>query len=588
MKLKLSFILALSSMLSWAQYAPSYYDEIDFSQNGDQLKSQLASLISTTHKKSINYSELKDLLPSSDVDPTNSNNIILFYGSESSGTHQRSRSKGGTWNREHVYPKSKGTPNLGQSGPGADAHHLRPTDNSLNSQRSSTPFADGFGSKAGNMNGGWYPGDEWKGDVARIILYMYTRYADRAKPNAVGVGVGTNKYHPEIPDIFLKWNAEDPISDIEIYRNKVVSEVQGNSNPFIDNPYLATVIWGGPEAENTWPSEFDTTPDTDKPSIPTNLIISDITSSTASLSWTKSTDNRGISGYDVYINGNLKGSSSSTTYTISALKPLTAYEVYVVAKDRAGNISENSLTTNFTTTEVDDTNPNPGTPGGSCGTEDFEKIPANASGYALRQWTNNGISWSAEKARTDQTINNRAITLNEGKALKSSTIDSGIGNLTITFKNPFSTDSNLNIKVVYTEDGQAKEKLYTYKVTSTTKTETMSFNIHQPFTFEISTVETSEKNRVSIDDLTWDCYTLSTNEVAKNTSLKVYPNPIKNQEFVIDGLKNSETVNVYSMTGQLVQTFNNVQNKQQLSLKKLPKGIYIVKTTTSSTKVIVE
>ena len=34
----------------------------------------------------------------------------------------------GDWNREHTYAKSLGTPNLGTSGPGADAHHLRPSD----------------------------------------------------------------------------------------------------------------------------------------------------------------------------------------------------------------------------------------------------------------------------------------------------------------------------------------------------------------------------------------------------------------------------------------------------------------------------
>ncbi|WHT38469.1 endonuclease [Myroides sp. mNGS23_01] len=55
-------------------------------------------------------------------------------------------------------------------------------------------------------------------------------------------------------NILLQWNAEDPVSAIEIQRNEYLSkpEIQGNRNPFIDNPHLATQLWGGPVAENRW------------------------------------------------------------------------------------------------------------------------------------------------------------------------------------------------------------------------------------------------------------------------------------------------------------------------------------------------
>lgn len=57
--------------------------------------------------------------------------------------------------------------------------------------------------------------------------------------------------------LFLQWNAEDPVSILEIQRNEYLGDLantyaQGNRNPFIDNPYLATLIWGGPQAENKW------------------------------------------------------------------------------------------------------------------------------------------------------------------------------------------------------------------------------------------------------------------------------------------------------------------------------------------------
>jgi len=40
----------------------------------------------------------------------------------------------------------------------------------------------------------------------------------------------------------MKWNIEDPVSLFEIQRNEIIAEVQGNRNPFIDNPYIATLI----------------------------------------------------------------------------------------------------------------------------------------------------------------------------------------------------------------------------------------------------------------------------------------------------------------------------------------------------------
>ena len=53
-------------------------------------------------------------------------------------------------------------------------------------------------------------------------------------------------------DLFISWNKADPVSDFEAQRNNVIYSAQGNRNPFIDNPYLATLVWGGDPAENKW------------------------------------------------------------------------------------------------------------------------------------------------------------------------------------------------------------------------------------------------------------------------------------------------------------------------------------------------
>ncbi|MDO5615967.1 MAG: endonuclease, partial [Cruoricaptor ignavus] len=291
MKTKLSFLAILFSLMLLAQTAPSYYNGIDFSKTKNELKADLATLITRTHTSQVSYTELSTFLKTTDADPEVSGNILLLYGSTASGTHQRSRSANGSWNREHTYPRSLGTPNLGSSGAGSDPHHLRPTDTQLNSNRGNLKFADGSGVTAHSTNGGWYPGDEWKGDVARMMMYLYLRYPTQCLPNNVALGPRT--YATDMPDILLKWNIEDPVSDFERQRNNAVANRQGNRNPFIDNPYLATVIWGGDEAENTWPDTINggTESDDTPPSTPTNVAVSNITASTATATWTASTDN---------------------------------------------------------------------------------------------------------------------------------------------------------------------------------------------------------------------------------------------------------------------------------------------------------
>lgn len=238
----------------------SYYNSVDFTLTGSYLKDALASKIVSSHTTFLTYTpDVWNVLKQSDLDPTDNTKVLLIYGyndTDNSTVNDRTRGKNnnsgrsGDWNREHVYPKSLGNPNLGRSGPGSDAHNLRASDVSFNSERGNKKFATGTGN-AGNSSGGWYPGDEWKGDVARMMLYMYLRYGNQCLPKNVAIG-STVSSDANMVLLFLKWNAQDPVSDFEKQRNTIISNAQGNRNPFIDNPYLATVIWGGNDAENRW------------------------------------------------------------------------------------------------------------------------------------------------------------------------------------------------------------------------------------------------------------------------------------------------------------------------------------------------
>jgi endonuclease I len=260
---KITFLLLLP-FYCFAQI-PSYYGSVDFDQTGENLKTQLATLITTTHTHELEYTpEVWNALKQTDLDPANPENVLLIYGyndADAIVSNDRTRDKDlschvsgctGFWVREHTFAQSLGDPDLGTEGPGSDAHHLRAIDSQMNNSRSNKPYADGSGTATTITGGLWYPGDEWKGDVARMMMYMYVRYQSQCE--AVDVGSGSTSYSPlgDMPNIFLEWNQEDPVSQYEMNRNTILQGIQGNRNPFIDNPYLATLIWNGPQAQDTW------------------------------------------------------------------------------------------------------------------------------------------------------------------------------------------------------------------------------------------------------------------------------------------------------------------------------------------------
>jgi len=260
-KFSISFF-AFLGILCFAQDAVgqgSYYNGVNLELTGLALKDELAAHVVSTHSSFLSYSQVWNVLKSSDLNPDNSQDVLLIYGyndTDGSIINDRTRSKDvnggnvGDWNREHVYPKSLGNPNLGTAGPGSDAHHLRSSDVQMNGNRSNLKFADGNGF-AGSSNGGWFPGEEWKGDCARMMMFMYLRYGNQCLPSNVGLGSAT-AVDNNMLNLFLEWNVEDPVSEYELTRNDVIEEAQGNRNPFIDNPALATVIWGGEPANDTW------------------------------------------------------------------------------------------------------------------------------------------------------------------------------------------------------------------------------------------------------------------------------------------------------------------------------------------------
>ncbi|BFH63594.1 glycosyl hydrolase family 18 protein [Paenibacillus azoreducens] len=121
--------------------------------------------------------------------------------------------------------------------------------------------------------------------------------------------------------------------------------------------HTSIVGWEPPSAPTLWQLQSAPPQDTQPPTAPTNLAVSAQTANSVTLTWTASTDNIGVTGYDVYQGNTLVGSSTSTTYTVTGLTPATAYSFTVKAKDAAGNVSAASNAVTVTLENADTTPP---------------------------------------------------------------------------------------------------------------------------------------------------------------------------------------------------------------------------------------
>lgn len=597
--MKKLFLFFTFSQLALAQAPAGYYNPAN-GLSGAQLKTALSNIITNGHQDK-GYNGLWTAYKTTDIDKNyeNDGSILDIYserpssvdpykytpGNNQCGTYS---TEGNCYNREHIVPQSL----FSEASPmKSDVHFIRATDGKVNGMRSNYPFGKvgsaSFtslnGSKLGSSSSAGFSGtvfepiDEFKGDVARMVFYFVTRYQSKLSTFSTGNMLGSSAF-PGLQtwelNVLLAWHNQDPVSQAEINRNNASYTFQGNRNPFIDNPSYVNQIWGG-QAPTT---------DTQTPSTVTNLTVSGKTTNTVSLTWNASTDNVGVSSYDVYMNGSLKTNVVSTSTTVSGLNPSTTYNFYVKAKDAAGNVSANSSTVSATT-NAGTTNPNPT----GCVSENFETIPsASSSSYSTRTWTSNGITWTAIDSRTDQTITNKAITIRDG-SLKSSSSANGIGSLTVTTQLKFSgSNGSFNVQVNGVTVGTVPY--------STTATITTINNINISGNVVVTLVNNSASNRVAIDNLSWTCHNTASRQTktpsfnAEAKELKIYPNPIVNNEIFVKGETESiKKAEIYNLQGKVMQTFDHPFRKENsIRIKSLLQGTYILKLDESALKFIVK
>ncbi|WP_261509798.1 endonuclease [Chryseobacterium paludis] len=588
-----SFLLVFACINAFAQIPAGYYDGTA-GLTGATLKSKLKEIITNGHEDH-GYGGLWTGYQTTDRDqfyegdgtildiysenPTGADHYNFTYGTNQCGTYTN---EGDCYNREHIVPQSLFNEAFPMK---SDINFIRATDGKVNGMRSNYPFGTVGttsytslnGSKLGTSVSQGYSGivfepiDAFKGDVARMILYFVTRYETQLSGFSSGNMLGGSAF-PGLQawelNQLLTWNIQDPVSPTEVSRNNAAYVYQKNRNPYIDHPEYVALIWGAPVVDNQAPTAA------------TNLVASNPTSNSVSLSWTAATDNMGVTGYDIYANNTLKTTVSGTTTVVSGLLSSTAYSFYVIARDAGGNSSPQSNVATETTL--------PGQTGGtSCGTETFDTIPtATPSSYVNRTWTNNGITWDATFARTDETINGKSITIRNG-TLTSSTISGGVQSLTLTTQLKYSgTAGTVSVEVNGNIVGTIP-----YSATATTTT-INNINVTGNAVIKIITTSSSS-NRIAMDDLSWTCTsTLGTTDATKSqSSFVVYPNPVKNSELYVKGdhLSKISKAEIYDLSGKLIEVIvNPFKNSNKIQLKGLAKGNYILKTDHTSTKFIVE
>lgn len=235
---------------------PGYYDTLE-GKAGQELFTALQNIIANPFVyRSHSYGDVTLILNQADQNPANSNEVWLMYVEQgrSKFKFQTTASSTGSWNREHIFPQSRGgfanaTSNYADgidiyvaAGPDdlwaghSDAHHIRAEDGPENSSRNNRDYGGTDYNGPANNQG------SWRGDVARSLFYMAVRYnglslVNGNPPDSSAGIMGDLTY-------LLSWNTLDKADDFEMNRNNIVYQWQRNRNPFIDYPLLADYLWG--------------------------------------------------------------------------------------------------------------------------------------------------------------------------------------------------------------------------------------------------------------------------------------------------------------------------------------------------------
>ncbi|MGY0408558.1 MAG: T9SS type A sorting domain-containing protein, partial [Polaribacter sp.] len=349
-----------------------------------------------------------------------------------------------------------------------------------------------------------------------------------------------------------------------------------------------------------------TLPDTEAPSVPANVNITNITDSSFKVNWDTSTDNNMVTGYDIFVNGTLKASSTTTSYTVTGLSASSTYAVAVLAKDKDNNKSVKSTIVNATTTD--------GSFGGTASELFFSEYiegtrtnkaleivnltgaTVNLSGYELKIGRNGASVWTTPLA------------------LDSGTVKSIVPGDVFVVGNGNNSEKQLQPKSASNPNGEVDLVQLSTKAT----------NFGEPVNFNGNDVVGLFKNGVLIDiigvfgnksnfakDVTLRRKsTITTPDATYNTSewgrfpkntfsdlgfytaatastedtflkqFRMYPNPTHGNTLYFKTIEEG-SVHFYDILGKKVLTSKITNTKKQVDISSLSKGVYLLKINTN-------
>ncbi|MFV8354618.1 endonuclease [Flavobacterium sp. XS1P32] len=607
MKKIYSALLFLFLSVASAQAPSGYYSTA--TGTGYTLKTQLYNVIKGHTDQG--YAGLWSTYATSDRDHQNENDNTIFdlysenqngadpytfiLTTEQCGTYSV---EGDCYNREHVIPQST----FNSAAPMvSDAHFIPPTDGKVNGIRSSFPHGNVATASITTLNGSklgtsavsgytgtvFEPAPAFKGDIARMYFYFATRYENTVAgyPFAMFNGSSNQVFTTAFLNLLLSWHANDPVSAREIERNNAIYARQGNRNPFIDNPAYVSAIWGGTTGGGTT--------DTTVPSTPTSLTSTAKTTTSVTLAWNASTDNVGVTGYNVYVNGVLRTTVTTLNTVVGSLTAATSYTFTVRAKDAAGNLSatSNSLTvvtnSNNTATDLLFSEYIEGSSNNKAlEISNATGVAVNLSIYNIKKQSNGAGAWSAGLSLSGTLSSGSKFTI-VNSLMSSSCYATSAANLSTS-----ATEMafNGNDAVGLFKNGILIDIIGTFNGG------TANFSIDETIRRKATvTAPSTTFNKAT----QWDVFALDTcNNLGSRVLAKepkttlavaldaivIYPNP-SNGTFNINNSNQMYSIEVYSIIGQKIFSAENT-TKSEITIPNIARGTYLVRISTNQESVI--
>ena len=276
------------------------------------LGTAIHTMLEAKQTSTTSYNGTKELYRYTDCEE-NQDKISSYYSAVAIGPGW---GEGGSWNREHTWPNSKGLNGADEN----DIMMLRPTATSENSSRGNDAYGEGSGYYNPNQHG-----QNLHGDVARLMLQHLMRWGNTSKFYGSG-GVMESRA------VLLKWLKEDPVDTWEMGRNDAVQSITGVRNVFVDYPELAFRLLG-----EDVPANYPTPSNGGSGETPVTYTLTAVSSNTAYGT--------------VSLSGKTITAAPKTGYQIDDTTPYTVSPAGAATVTRSGNtFTVSNLTSNCTVT----------------------------------------------------------------------------------------------------------------------------------------------------------------------------------------------------------------------------------------------